>query len=85
MIPTPKKQDPAQRTLCGHGDVAADGDPTWDMPPYEPMGAVQGKVMDSKNGGEHDLRRAHRASVRREISTRRNSCATIRNLIGNPP
>jgi len=43
-----KKAGPSQRTLCGHGDVAADGDPTWDMPPYEPMGAVQGKVMDTK-------------------------------------
>jgi len=43
-----KKEGADQRTLCGHGDVASDGDPTWDMQPYEPMGAVQGKVVDSK-------------------------------------
>jgi len=43
-----KKSMADHRTLCGHGDASVDGDPSWDMRPYDPMGAVQGKVMDSK-------------------------------------
>jgi hypothetical protein len=35
------------RTLCGHGDVSSEGDPKWDTRPFEPMGAVQGKVIDA--------------------------------------
>jgi hypothetical protein len=36
-----------QRTLCGHVDTAKEGVPQWDMGPYNPFGAVQGKVTDS--------------------------------------
>jgi len=46
-----KKPTADHRTLCGHGDASVDGDPTWDMQPHDPMGAVQGKVMDSKMAG----------------------------------
>ena len=41
------KQGADQRTLCGHEDVAKEGVPQWDDPPYNPGGAVQGKVTDS--------------------------------------
>jgi hypothetical protein len=43
-----KKVGANQRTLCGHGDVSAEGDPSWGEAPWEPMGAVQGKVADSR-------------------------------------
>jgi hypothetical protein len=36
-----------QRTLCGHVDTAKEGVPQWDMGPYNPFGAVQGKVTSS--------------------------------------
>ena len=35
------------RTLCGHVDTAREGVPQWDLGPYNPFGAVQGKVTDS--------------------------------------
>ncbi len=41
------QQNPDQRTLCGHVDTAKEGVPQWDMGPYNPFGAVQGKVTDS--------------------------------------
>jgi len=41
-----------QRTLCGHVDTAKDGVPQWDMGPYNPFGAVQGKVTDSDLAGK---------------------------------
>lgn len=40
-----KKAD--QRTLCGHADVAREGLPVFDWPPFYPGGAVQGKATDS--------------------------------------
>jgi hypothetical protein len=40
-----KKAD--QRTLCGHADVAKEGIPVFDWPPFYPGGAVQGKATDS--------------------------------------
>jgi hypothetical protein len=43
-----KKTEANHRTLCGHGDASTEGDPAWDVKPYEPMGAVQGKVTDSR-------------------------------------
>src|SRR6202167_1038301 len=42
-----KKTGPNRRTLCGHGDVATEGDPGFAKFPYNPFGAVEGKVMDS--------------------------------------
>jgi len=41
------KQTPDQRSLCGHTDLAKEGEPVWDEKPFAPMGAVTGKVMDS--------------------------------------
>ena len=35
------------RSLCGHEDLSARGEPVWGDAPYEPGGAVTGKVMDS--------------------------------------
>src|ERR1700729_1137375 len=46
-----KKTGPNRRTLCGHGDTATEGDPGFVRAPYNPFGAVQGKVMDSKMAG----------------------------------
>ena len=43
-----KKTEPDHRTLCGHGDVDAEDDPNFATRPYEPVGAVQGKVTDSR-------------------------------------
>jgi Phospholipase B len=45
-----KKAD--QRTLCGHADVAKDGIPVFDWPPFYPGGAVQGKATDSEMAGK---------------------------------
>lgn len=39
-------EEPNQRTLCGHIDLATDGLPSW-QPPYGPAGAVQAKVTDA--------------------------------------
>ncbi len=50
-----KKDGPDVRTLCGHGDDSPKGDKGWDVAPYDPMGAVQGKVTDSKMAGEMSL------------------------------
>ncbi|WP_263383188.1 C45 family autoproteolytic acyltransferase/hydolase [Granulicella arctica] len=41
-----------QRSLCGHVDKAKEGEPVWGEKPYEPMGAVTGKVMDSDLAGK---------------------------------
>ncbi len=42
-----KKENPDQRSLCGHVDTVKEGIPQWDWPPYYPGGAVQGKVTTS--------------------------------------
>jgi hypothetical protein len=42
-----KKTGASRRTLCGHGDVDSAADPNFGTTPYEPEGAVQGKVIDS--------------------------------------
>jgi Phospholipase B len=36
-----------RRTLCGHGDAATPGDPGYAAKPYNPFGAVEGKVIDA--------------------------------------
>jgi len=42
-----KKEDPDERTLCGHTDASPRGVNVWEWEAYYPGGAVQGKVMDS--------------------------------------
>ncbi|HXZ24329.1 MAG TPA: C45 family peptidase [Methanomassiliicoccales archaeon] len=44
--PIERKDDPSERTLCGHVDRSSRGMPTW-QPPYGPAGAVQNKVADA--------------------------------------
>jgi hypothetical protein len=41
-----KKEDPNERTLCGHIDLSPRGSKNW-LPPYAPAGAVQNKVADA--------------------------------------
>jgi hypothetical protein len=43
-----KRKGADLRTLCGHGDTVAAGDKGWGVKPFDPMGAVQGKVTDSE-------------------------------------
>ena len=42
-----KKEDPNERTLCGHGSQSPRGVPEWGNPPYYPDGAVTGQAADS--------------------------------------
>ena len=42
-----KKEQPSERTLCGHGPNSPRGTPEWDAPPYYPSGAVTAQVADS--------------------------------------
>lgn len=41
------KLEPGRRSLCGHEEKSKDPESAWDSPPFEPSGAVTGKVMDS--------------------------------------
>jgi hypothetical protein len=41
------KTDAGKRSLCGHEDTSPVGEQVWGNAPYEPSGAVTGKVMDS--------------------------------------
>jgi len=43
-----KKEGANRRTLCGHGDAEPETLPGSTAPPFDPWGAVQGKVVDSK-------------------------------------
>jgi Phospholipase B len=43
-----KKEDPDERTLCGHVDASPRGVSQWEWGPYFPGGAVQGKATDSE-------------------------------------
>ncbi|HXW61011.1 MAG TPA: C45 family peptidase [Candidatus Acidoferrales bacterium] len=43
-----KKEGANRRTLCGHGDMQAETLPGSSSPPFDPYGAVQGKVIDSR-------------------------------------
>jgi hypothetical protein len=40
------KEEPCERTLCGHVDLSPRGMPTW-QGPFAPVGAVQNKVADA--------------------------------------
>jgi hypothetical protein len=42
-----KKVDAGKRSLCGHEETSAVGEKVWDDPPFNPGGAVTGKVMDA--------------------------------------
>jgi hypothetical protein len=42
-----KKIEPGMRSLCGHEELSARGEPVWGDAPFNPGGAVTGKVMDS--------------------------------------
>jgi hypothetical protein len=50
-----KKEGANRRTLCGHGDLESETLPGGTTPPYDPHGAVQGKVIDSRMAGEMDF------------------------------
>ncbi len=43
-----KKMGANLRTLCGHGESSSEGEPGWDVKPFDPSGAVQGKVIDTR-------------------------------------
>lgn len=43
-----RKEGPNRRTLCGHGDTQTQTLPGSTSPPFDPYGAVQGKVIDSR-------------------------------------
>jgi hypothetical protein len=47
-----KKQQPDERSLCGHVDASSRGVNVWGWGAFNPGGAVQGKAMDS-NMAEH--------------------------------
>jgi hypothetical protein len=42
-----KKEDAGKRSLCGHEETSAEGEPVWGNPPYSPSGAVTGEVTDA--------------------------------------
>jgi hypothetical protein len=50
-----KKEGANRRTLCGHGDMEAETLPGSTAPPFDPWGAVQGKVMDSPMAASMDF------------------------------
>ena len=43
-----KKIEIGNRSLCGHEELSARGEPAWGNPPFVPNGAVTGKVTDSE-------------------------------------
>jgi hypothetical protein len=43
-----RKDDAGKRSLCGHQDTSPVGEKVWDDPPYDPGGAVTGKVTSSE-------------------------------------
>ena len=43
-----RKIDAGKRSLCGHEDTSPVGEKVWDDPPFEPGGAVTGKVTSSE-------------------------------------
>jgi hypothetical protein len=49
------KVDADERSICGHIDKTPRGMPEWKMGPYEPNGAVTGKVTDSDLAGKMAL------------------------------
>ncbi len=50
-----KKVQADERSLCGHIDADPRGVPVWDLAPFDPFGAVTGKVADSDMAGKMAL------------------------------
>ena len=50
-----KKEDPDQRSLCGHEETSPVGEPVWGNPPYAPSGAVTGEVTDDAMAGRMSM------------------------------
>ncbi len=50
-----KKDDPDQRSLCGHEETSPVGEPVWGNPPYAPSGAVTGEVTDAAMAGRMSM------------------------------
>jgi len=50
------KEHADERSLCGHTDNSPRGVPQWNDAPYDPEGAVQGKVTDSSMAAKMSLR-----------------------------
>src|SRR5256884_1758649 len=46
------KEEANERTICGHVNGSSRGVPEWDWQPYDPGGAVAGKVTDATMAGE---------------------------------
>jgi hypothetical protein len=42
-----RKIEAGKRSLCGHEETSAEGEPVWGNPPFAASGAVTGKVMDA--------------------------------------
>jgi hypothetical protein len=42
------RSDAGKRSLCGHEETSPVGEKVWGDPPFDPAGAVTGKVMDSE-------------------------------------
>jgi hypothetical protein len=42
-----RRIDAGKRSLCGHMETSSVGEKVWDDPPFDPEGAVTGKVTDS--------------------------------------
>jgi Phospholipase B len=51
-----KRQQPNERSLCGHADVNQRGIPQWEWGPFYPGGAVEGKATDSALAANMSLR-----------------------------
>ncbi len=51
-----KKEQPSERTLCGHVDVSPRGVDVWGKQPFYPEGAVIGKIADSTMAKQMTLR-----------------------------
>ena len=65
-----KKEGANRRTLCGHGDAMADAMPGSDSKPFDPLGAVSGKVMDSNMAQAMDFSGANRPPLRDQVRRR---------------
>jgi len=50
-----KKEGANKRTLCGHGETNSQTLPGSTAPPFDPSGAVSGKVMDSRMAASMDF------------------------------
>ena len=62
-----KKEDPDERTLCGHIDLSPRGLPEWQKP-YGPAGAVQNKAADAAMAADMSLMAALGHACARDFS-----------------